>query len=105
VRFGKFGSTKVSFNTPLGGIMKQVVASLLFVLVGSSALAAEISWNAPYAEPCQSSPDVPVPANGVCPEGAVCPVGYEPMQKTCWNGGHFENCGLTCKESTLYKHH
>jgi hypothetical protein len=91
--------------------MKKFAASLLLMMTASSAFAVTEYVAVPlsaanhgqYADPCPTAPDVPVPANGLCSEGMVCPGGYEAQPKMCWDGGGFSQCGVVCK--TIYNGH
>jgi hypothetical protein len=88
--------------------MKKFLASALMVMFATSALAAETAYvlqplrvgaGQEYVDPCPT--DGPVPANGLCGDGRVCPMGYEPVTKMCWDGG-FRECGITCKNMHLW---
>ena len=93
--------------------MKKIAASMLMLMLASSAFAAEkvfvaeplrtSSYGGEYTEPCNTNPGTPVPANGYCSEGMICPVGYDPVAKMCWDNGWFRKCGITCKNNNIYK--
>jgi hypothetical protein len=93
--------------------MKKIAASMLVLMFATSAFAANnvfvaealhtSAYGGEYTEPCNTTPDTPVPANGYCSEGMTCPVGYDPVAKMCWDGHWFSQCGTTCKNNNIYK--
>jgi hypothetical protein len=88
--------------------MKNLFVAALFTFMAGGAFAAAndsfvmqpLRYGDRYAEPCPTAPDVPVPANGACGEGMVCPGGYEAAPKYCFDGG-LHQCGFTCE--SIYK--
>lgn len=86
--------------------MKTLILSTLMMIYASGAFAAGNDYmqmnygyytQRPYVEPCEKSG--PVPANGgTCTEGSICPTGYEPKARYCWNGG-LEECGIICRST------
>lgn len=89
--------------------MKTIIVSLLFVMAGMSASAGpglnRSGYTPEYVAPeyvaaCPTAPpEQPVPASGGCRAGDVCPVGYEPVEKWCWDGS---SCGIQCKNMHLW---
>lgn len=88
--------------------MKKFLASALMVMFATSALAAETAYvlqplrvgaGDEYVDTCEQ--DAPIPANGGCGDGRICPIGYEPVNKICWDGG-FHSCGTVCKNSHMF---
>lgn len=88
--------------------MKRVFISVMMVLFATTAFAATTEFalqplygqGREYVDPCPG--DAPVPTNGLCGDGRTCPVGYEPVAKTCWDGHWFKPCGTTCRNMHLW---
>ena len=93
--------------------MKTIIASLLLVMAAASAYATtdnasvgpdlKVSYGPDYVEACpMTPPETPAPSSGGCVEGNICPVGYEPVKKWCWEGWSSYDCGIQCKNSHLW---
>jgi len=89
--------------------MKKFLASVLMTLFATSALAAEavyvleplrVGAGQEYVDVCERPG--PVPTNGGCDDGRICPIGYEPVNKICCDSHGFHACGITCKNSHMF---
>lgn len=87
--------------------MKTIIASLFLVMAavsGNATPGLSMSGTAPeYVEVCPTTPPPnPVPATGGCREGDICPMGYEPVERWCWDDWSMKVCGVQCKNNHLW---
>lgn len=86
--------------------MKKIVLTAAVMMFAGSAFATTTFNvtqvlrinNGPIVEPCPTSPDAPVPANGYCYDGRECPVGYDRIGNYDGSG----SVGFVCQENGMY---